>query len=114
MSVKDPAIPRAAMGEAERRWRSQLAQLVAQHGFIHGSLLERQRVCGQPTCRCTRGHKHRAVYLMLIKKGRTRQLYVPKIFEESVRQWVRNFHTIRELMDQVSDRYWEKVQKRQG
>jgi len=102
------------MSEPERRWRSQLAQIVAQQGFIHGSLLERQRVCGKPTCRCTRGHKHRAVYLMLVQKGHTRQLYVPKRFEESVRQWVRTFHTLRELMDQVSDVYWEKVQKRQG
>ena len=56
------------MTAQERQWRSKLAQIVAQQGFIRGSLLERQRVCGKPNCRCTRGHKHKALYLVISRQ----------------------------------------------
>ena len=102
------------MGVRERQWRSRLAQLVSQHGFMRGTLQERQRVCGKPNCRCAQGHKHRALYLVVSQEGQTRQLYVPKQYEAAVRQWVNNYHDIRDLMDRVSEIHWQKVKRRQG
>jgi hypothetical protein len=114
MSVRKPAIARASMGVAERRWRSRLAQIAASGGLVRGSLLERYRACGNPNCRCARGRKHRAVYLMLSDGGRLRQLFIPAAWEDQVRQWVANHKELKGLLKQISEVYWEKVRQRQG
>jgi hypothetical protein len=114
MSDSRGRIPRGAMSQQERQWRSKLAQICSGHGLIRGSLVDRERLCGKPNCKCTRGHKHRSLYLVLVKAGKTHQLYVPRQLEAKVRQWVRNYHAIRDLMDQVSQIHWDKVRTRQG
>ena len=102
------------MAVQERRWRSKLAQLVAEHGLVRGTLQERLRVCGKPNCRCARGQGHRGLYLVLSKDGRTRQMYVPKQWEATVRQWVENYQDMRGLMEKISDHHLNNMQKRQG
>ncbi len=44
----------------ERSLRSQLHRLVATaDGFVHGSVIEMSRVCGNPRCKCAlKGEKH--------------------------------------------------------
>lgn len=100
------------MTPAERRARSRLAQLIHGQGLLRGSLLERGRVCGKSGCKCARGELHQSLYLVISEKGRTRQLFIPKDWEALVRRWVRNHHDARELMEEVSRIYWEKVRKR--
>lgn len=74
---------------------------------------ERHRVCGKPNCRCTRGEKHRSLYLVLSNGKRLRQLYVPPAWEARVREWVANHQTLREAIKEVSELYWRKVQRRE-
>ena len=100
------------MSAAERRLRSQLAQVVSGRGLIRGSLLLRRRVCGKPNCRCTRGQGHQSLYLAISQGGRTRQLFVPKPYEAAVRQGVADYHRAKELMEEISRLYWEKVRQR--
>jgi hypothetical protein len=107
-------IPRAAMGQQERHWRSLLAQIAAQRGLLRGSLQLRQQTCGKPNCKCTRGQKHQALYVVFSKDGRYRQLYVPRQWEQAVRQWVGNYRQLRDLTEKVSEFYAEKVRTRQG
>jgi len=102
------------MDAPERRWRSRLAQIAAAGGLIRGTLLERYRACGNPNCRCARGQKHRAVYLMLSEGGRLRQLFIPKAYEQQVRQWVANHKELKGLLKQISEVYWNKVKQRHG
>lgn len=73
---------------AERNARSQLAQRITQQPFLRGSLVERARSCGKPTCRCQQGQLHRSLYLATRPKGRRALLYIPRALEETVRQWV--------------------------
>ena len=115
MSDKKPVIPRAKMSASERHARSQLAQLISQSGLIRGSLLVRRRVCGKSGCKCARGQKflHESLYLVISEEGRTRQLFVPKDWEQRVRQWVAEHHRARELMEEISRLHWEKVRERQ-
>lgn len=112
--MKDTNLPRGAMGPRERAWRSALAQIVAGRGLIRGTLQERLQLCGKPTCRCARGQRHRVLYLVLREGGKLRQLYVPKAWEERVRQWVANHRTLRGLLKELSEVYWDKVRRRQG
>jgi len=54
------------------------------------------------------------LYLVLREGGKLRQLYVPKAWEERVRQWVANHRTLRGLLKELSEVYWDKVRRRQG
>jgi len=112
MADKRGHISRAKMSPAERRVRSQLAQLLSQRGVIRGTLLVRQRKCGKANCRCARGQGHESLFLVISQNGRTRQLFVPKDWESRVRLWVEDYHRARELMEEVSRIYWDKVRHR--
>jgi len=102
------------MSVQERRLRSELRKILNNRGVLHGTLLQRQRVCGKPNCRCARGQKHRSLYLVVTEGGKSRQLYVPKDWEQTVRQWVEGYQKARELMEEVSRIHWQKVRQRQG
>jgi hypothetical protein len=97
----------------ERQARSALARLVTQRGLLRGNLLERRRVCGKPTCKCTRGELHASLYLVFSEGGKLRQLFVPKTWEARVRQWVADYHDARRLLEEISRLYFEMVQQRQ-
>ncbi|MGH9160174.1 MAG: DUF6788 family protein [Vicinamibacteraceae bacterium] len=57
--------------------------------MIFGTLAERGRVCGKPTCRCARGEKHPAVQLAhWAGEGRTRSQHVPYAVLDTVRAGV--------------------------
>lgn len=100
------------MSASERGFRSRLAQLIHQQGLLRGSLLSRRRVCGKASCRCAKGHLHESLYLVIHQAGRTRQLYVPKDWEATVRQWVQGYHQAKELLEAISRLHWEKVKHR--
>jgi hypothetical protein len=110
---KADKIHRAHMSPAERQARSQLAQLLSERGVIRGTLLVRKRKCGKPNCRCAQGEGHESLFLVISENGRTRQLFVPKDWESRVRLWVEDYHRARELMEEVSRIYWDKVRNRQ-
>ena len=76
--------------------------------------MRRQRLCGKPNCKCTRGEKHEGLYLVASEGGKLRQLYIPKEWEQTVQQWVNDYHQARELMEGISRIGWDKVRNRQG
>lgn len=114
MSERERSIPRTAMSAQERRLRSELKKILDRSGVLHGTLLSRKRVCGKPNCKCVRGHKHQSLYLVVTEGGQSRQLYVPKEWEQTVRHWIEEYQKARELMDEVSHIHWQKVRERQG
>jgi len=59
------------------------------------------------------GEKHASLYLVVRREGELRQLCIPREFEPQVRQWVRNYQEIKELLEQISELYWDKTRKRQ-
>ena len=113
MSDRRGDIHRTHMSAVERRARSQLAQLLSQRGVIRGTLLVRKRKCGKANCRCAKGEGHESLFLVISENGRTRQLFVPKDWESHVRLWVEDYHRARELMEEISRIYWDKVRNRQ-
>ena len=104
---------RTHMSLPERRARSALARLVTERGLLRGNLLERHRACGKPNCRCARGELHASLYLVFSEGGKLRQLFIPKDWEARVRQWVRDYHAGRRLLEKLSGLYYEKVRQRQ-
>lgn len=112
MSDKQRPISRSQMSARERDFRSQLAKLVHGTGILRGSLTQRERTCGKPTCKCAKGEKHSSLYLVFSEGGKYRQLFVPKDLEEEVRSWVSNHHKARELLEEISRIHRERIVKR--
>lgn len=101
------------MSSQERSLRSQLAQLVSSKGLIRGTLSTRERMCGKQSCKCTRGEKHVGLYLVVSRDGKVRQLFIPQAYEQKVRRWIEEYRRAEELLDQIADTYWSKIQNRE-
>ena len=113
MSDKKRPISRSQMSAKERSRRSRLAQLAHGAGLLRGTLAPRQRVCGKPNCKCTKGEKHASLYLVVRRRGKLRQFCIPRELEPRVRLWVQNYREVKQLLEQISELYWDKIRKRQ-
>jgi hypothetical protein len=103
---------RTSLPAAERRLRSQLHQLLSQaEGFLHGSLIEMSRRCGNPRCRCAREDalKHRSLYLGQTRSGKSSMLYVPADLEATVRRWVEDYQRAAALLEELCAQGRERV-----
>lgn len=104
--------PRSGLPDVERKLRSRIAQLVHSRWLLHGTLAPRQRTCGKPNCRCTRGQLHASLYLVQSRQGQLRQLYVPHRWESRVRQAVADYQQLQRLLEELSEREWKRLQSR--
>lgn len=100
---------RGAMSADERQLRSKASQVLAGAGLLHGSLVERQRRCGKPNCRCASGEGHRALILTVRSEGAAEQIYVPQHLEDLVRRWVSQDRELRELLDRLTRLHTERL-----
>jgi hypothetical protein len=96
----------------ERHARSQLAQLITQQPLLRGSLVERSRSCGKPTCRCQQGHLHRSLYLATRHNGRRVLLYIPRALEQTVRQQVQNGKRLRQQLETLNQQQLDQLLQR--
>jgi hypothetical protein len=70
---------------------------------IRGSIVIMARHCGNATCRCQKGFKHRSLYISQRYRGKTRMIYVPKRSEAAVRRFINNYRKTKAVMDKISD-----------
>jgi len=99
----------------ERAKRSRVSQLVQVGGLVRGNLVKMARTCGNPGCRCVRqGKKHISWYLAVSRQGRKRMLYLAPEWEKTVKEWVKRYRDVRELLEDLSELYWERVRRRNG
>ena len=111
--MKEPlATHPASLPAAERQTRSRLAQLVHSYPLLRGTLTVRARQCGKPNCRCARGQLHVSLYLVQSRDGSLRQLCVPQDWQDRVRQAVHNYRQMQQLLEELSEREWKRLQQR--
>lgn len=103
---------RSSFSSGERRRRSRLAQIAHTLRFLRGTLSLRNVRCGKPNCRCARGQLHVSLYLVQSHDGKPRQLYVPKEWEERVREAVRNHQEMQRLIEELSEWEWKRLWER--
>ena len=103
---------RTQFAAAERALRSRLAKLIHEEPMLRGTLSVRRVTCGKTGCRCARGDKHLALFLSSSREGKTRQLFIPAELEKEIRQWVDNYHHVRELLEAVSESALERLNAR--
>jgi len=114
LSSEEEKIHRSQMSVEERRLRSRLVQLLSQRGVLRGTLSVRFRSCGKAGCKCTRGEKHRGVYLVFREGGRFRQVYIPHSQEARVREWVQQYQEVRELLESLSALLLVELKRKDG
>ena len=95
--------------------RKELQQLARQ--MVFGTLAERGRVCGKPTCRCARGEKHPALQLARwAGDGKTRSLHLPYAVADDVRAGVDAWHRFQAIARELADRnraaVWDAARRR--
>jgi len=103
---------RTQFAAAERALRSRLAKLIHEEPVLRGTLSVRHVTCGKTGCRCAQGEKHLALFLSSSRKGKTRQLFIPAELEAEIRQWVGNYHQVRDLLEAVSESALERLNVR--
>lgn len=113
MSKGISMIGRGGMPMEERKIRSELAQLIGGKGFVRGTLVVREKVCGKTNCRCARGERHIAKYLVMSDGGQKRQLFIPDEMEAKVRRWLANYREAKESLEKICNINWERLANRE-
>ena len=106
------AFSRAKLSPTERNFRSRITQLASGTWFLRGTLSERHSKCGKPSCHCATGELHHSLYLVQSQQGKVRQLCVPKDWQDRVRHAVGDFRALQQLIEEVSELEWKRLQDR--
>ena len=77
-------------------------ELHAKCPVLAASLVSIRRACGNPNCRCARGHKHPGHYLTWKVKGKTHTAYVPLDLIPQVKQWTQEHRRLKQLSRQLT------------
>lgn len=96
----------------ERQQRSRLSQVIHTARFLRGTLTVRNVRCGKPGCHCAQGELHACLYLVRRQGGKLRQMFVPRQWEQRVRQAVENQQEMEKLIEELSDLEWKRLKER--
>jgi hypothetical protein len=86
----------------QRSLTARQKQLQAQCPVLAASLVTLRRTCGNPNCRCARGHKHPGHYLTWKVKAKTHTAYVPVDLLPQVKQWTQEHRRLKQLVQQIT------------
>jgi hypothetical protein len=108
-------LPRPALPKDQRAQYSKLRLLLKEPGLMRGNLVEMRRTCGKKACRCRTElqARHRSLYLGLSLNGKHRTVYIPAEWEARVREWVSRYSEVRQLLEQISLGFLERLEKRE-
>ena len=107
----------SSLSARERDLRSRLHLLLNNaDSFIHGSLIEMTRKCGNPRCKCASNedHKHRSQYLGQTRHGKKSMVYLPKDLEPQVRQSIDHFQQALALLEELNVEARLRLDKSKG
>jgi hypothetical protein len=108
-----PNISKSKMSVQERELRSRLNQLISSKGLLRGTLNPREITCGKSNCKCARGEKHPYLYLVVSDSGKLRQILIPRSREVEVRQWVKQYQSMQEILEEITLIYRDKIRNRE-
>jgi hypothetical protein len=72
---------------------------------LRGSLMERYLTCGNPDCKCARGERHGPIWYLSVTLDQSRRLGTTVHADQvpQVRQWIENYHRVKERLEKISD-----------
>lgn len=103
---------RSHLPDQDRQARARLRKILDNaRPLVVGGLVETERLCGKPGCKCARGHKHKALYLGA-RVGRERKMiFVPREMQADVRRWVGEGRELRGLIDVISQAWLARLEE---
>ena len=107
ISVMKTAPARSSLADAERKLRSRIAQLVHGRWLLHGTVAPRQRVAASPLS-LRPGSTARLALSGALAPGKG-ELFVPRSWEQRVRQAVADYQQLERLLEEVSEREWKRL-----
>jgi len=99
-----------------KRRRRLLGQLPPLEQLLRGSLIERYKRCGRPGCHCANGPGHGPkFYLSISVSGeQPRMDYVPNAACAEARQYLANFHKVRQVLNEICAINAELLRRRES
>lgn len=92
------------INQLSRMRDARLKKLAAAKPFIAGTVVEYEKVCGNPKCKCARGEKHKAQHLTYKDENqKTVSVYIPADMLQEVKEWTEEHKRIKELLQQISN-----------
>ena len=82
--------------------------------ILRGSVVVVKRYCGKSSCRCLKGHKHRALYVSRVHKGKPRLAYIPERSEKEARLLIKNYRKMKAVMEKISQLNLQRLTSPQG
>ena len=99
-----------------RRRRGQLLRkLPPLDSVLRGSLIERYKRCGNPSCKCAQGPGHGPKYYLSVSyPGRSPQMdYIPQADYARVSELMANHAQAREILEEISEINHELLRRRE-
>ena len=104
---------RSRLPAHERQARASLRKLLSQNRpLVTGCLVATERLRGKAGCKCTRGHKHKALYLGTRVGRRRKMIFVPKEMHGEVRRWVEDARELQRLIERISQTWLAHLDER--
>lgn len=73
--------------------------------ILRGSLVERYVTCGNASCKCAKGERHGPSWYLTVTlgPGRTTGGIVSEQQLDQVRNWIENYHQLKERIEKISE-----------
>lgn len=104
--------PTAALREHREKLLKQLPLL---RNILRGSLIERYKRCGNPSCHCARGRGHGPKYYLSVSFPRRRPQmdYVSQELHEQATTSLADFQRVREILEEICEINRERLRRRE-
>ena len=98
-----------------RRRAALVRQFPPQEEILRGSLIERYKRCGKPSCRCATGRGHGPKFYLSVSRagGHPQMQYVPVDYHDDVAQWLANYRHCRRILEEISEINFELLRRRE-
>lgn len=90
--------------ELKKNRQALIEQLNAFDGkILRGSVVESYKKCGKPGCKCATGVGHGPKHSMTVNfaKRKPEHDYIPLEYVTQVKEYVSNFHQVKEVLEQI-------------
>jgi len=102
----------AALRERREKLLKQVPPL---RNILRGSLIERYKRCGNPSCHCAQGRGHGPKYYLSVSFPRRRPQmdYVPQELYEQASTSLADFQRVREILEEICEINRELLHRRE-
>ena len=110
------AMKNQSTASLRRQRQALLGRLPPLSEILRGSLIERYKRCGKPSCKCASGPGHGPKYYLSVSHANSSPVmeYVPQPYHEQVSAYLANYRLIREILDQLCQINSELLRRREA